>query len=249
MNKRKTSGRRPTTVIPVAGERRAMLNRIRARAKKFGFKAASVRPKVYLLYAKLENNKSALTFRTNEETRQFAPELRLEKSDAAYIDKVAFGIHKVAVSGGDSLWANTPIIHYPDANWFGLTNEARDLEGLYNSTLEIKTDQDVRLEELWTGVFRHVPEQQYQPSATDPLTFQTIDPWYDLESNFGLWGNKRNELSINYGSGSYAAIAGDPADGTDPHENYAVLMLMGFELVRGAEAVTVSDANQIFRGM
>jgi hypothetical protein len=249
MQKKRLGAKIPQVMAPVTGQRRAMLNRIRKRARQFGFKDSDVRPKTYLLYALLENDKSSISFRTNEETRQFDQEIRLEKSDAAYIDKIALGLHKVLVISGEQKPANTPIIYYPDANWFGLANEARDLEGLYNSKVELKTDQDVRLEEFWTGHFRHVPEQQYQPQATDPLAIQTVDPFYDLETNFGLWGNKRNEFSVKYGPGVFSAIAGDAEDETDPHVNYAVVALSGFELVRGAESVTVSDANMIFKGM
>ncbi len=245
-----TKQKRVPFFAPVMGKRRATLNRIRSRARKFGFSPSAVRPQTLLLYAKLENNKSGLSWRLSEETKGHPAEIRLEKSDAFYLDKIALGLHKVLILNGEEAPANSPIIHYPDANWLVGADVARDCEGIYNSRLRMQTDQDVRLENFWTGDLRHVPEQQYQPSATDPLTFQySTDPYFDLESNFGLWGNKRNEISLTYGQGVYGAIAGQPTAGTDPYQNYGVIMLQGFLIVRGAEALTLSDANQLFAGL
>ena len=241
----KNTAAKPMYAAPVTGQRRAMLNRIRARAKKFGFKPSHVRPYTLVLYAQLVNDRSALSFTVAEETRAYNQEFRLEKSDAFYCDRIALGLHKVLVISSAESPANTPIIHYPDANWFTGTNEARDLEGIFQSQLMIKTDQDIRLEKFWTRHLRFVPEQQYEPSATDPKLFQqTNKEWYDLETNFGLWGNKRNEVEIKYGDGNFGAIAGTSGS----WQNYAVVMLDGFLLVRGAESVTVSDANAIFSG-
>lgn len=250
MTKNPQGAAAPKFAVPVSGERRAALNRIRARAKKFGFKEQDVRPMVLRLYAELVNNKSALEFRVSQETTVHDGEIRLEKSDVLWCDQVALAIHKVLIVGGAESPANSPLIYYPDLSWFPETNEPRDLEGLYNSRLTIQTDQDVRLERLDTSVFRRVPEQQYQPSATDPLLFQSDGKeWFDLVTNIAFWGNRRNEIRIQYGSGSFAAINGDPADATDPHRNYAVIKLNGFVLVRGAESLNMSQANMIFEGI
>lgn len=240
----------PKFMIPVAGQRRATLNRIRARAKSLGFDPQDVRPLCLRLYAKLVNNKSALEFTVSQETSVHAAEIRLEKSDVMWVDQMALGIHKVLIISSAEAPANSPLIYYPDANWLTETGEARDLEGIYNSLLSVQTDQDVRLEKFDTQMLRRVPQQQYEPSATDPLTWETDGKeFYDLESNFGLWGNRRNQIRIQYGTGSFAAIAGDPVDATDPHQNYAVIRLNGFVLVRGAEALTAAQANVLFEGM
>lgn len=247
-NRRKRPRRRGRRVFaPVMGERRATLNRIRSRAIKFGFKESDVRPIQLRLYALLKNNISGLTFKVAQETQVHSMEIRLEKSDAFYCDKVGFALHKVLIDGGTEIPANTPMIHYPDPNWFAAANQARDMEGLYNSQMFVKTDQDVRLEQFDTALFRKVPRQQYVPASAGVLQqwWETNgEELYDIQTNFGLWGNKRNEFEIKFGDGSYANIAGD---GTS-HNNYGVILLQGFKLVRGAEAVTVSDANLIFRG-
>lgn len=240
----------PKLMIPVAGERRATLNRIRARAKMFGFDPQNVRPQCLRLYAKLVNNKSSLEFRVSQETSVHAAEIRLEKSDVFWCDQLALAIHKVLFISSAEAPANSALIYYPDLAYFNETGEARDLEGVYNSRLSIQTDQDVRLENFDTQLLRHVPRQQFEPTATDPLLWETTGKeFYNLESNFGLWGNRRNEIRIQYGTGSFAAIAGDPADATDPHQNYAVVQLNGFTLVRGAEALSASQANVLFEGL
>jgi hypothetical protein len=245
-DKRKRTMTPPVIQQPVVGQRRAMLNRIRARAKAYGFEIDKVRPIRYLLYHKLRNNPPSVVFNVAQEQSTYPLEIRLEKSDAAWIDRIGLAIHKVLIDSGSEIPANSPRIHYPDPNWLALPNEARDLEGLYNSQLFIKTDQTIRQERYDTSQFRCVPQQQYQPSATDPLWWETSkDCLVDVETNFGIWGNKRNELEIKLGEGSYSAIAGN---GTT-HNNYAVLMLEGFELVRGAESITVSDMNVLFENI
>ena len=245
-DKRKKFYNPPVIQQPVVGQRRAMLNRIRSRAKKYGFDFDKVRPIRYLLYNKLRNNPPSVIFNVAQETSTYPLEIRLEKSDAAWIDKIGLAIHRVLIDSGAEIPANSPRIHYPDPNWFTLTNEARDLEGLYNSQLYIKTDQDMRQERYDTSQFRCVPEQQYEPNATDTKWWQTPkEAMVDVDTNFGIWGNKRNELEIKLGEGTYAAIAGN---GTT-HNNYAVLMLEGFELVRGAESITVSDMNLLFENI
>lgn len=250
MNKKVGPVKQVPFFAPVMDAKRAMLSRIRTRAGKYGFANADVRPHRLLLYAILQNNKSNLVWRTNIENGSHPAEIRLEKSDAFYVSKIGLAVHKVLILNGEEAPANTPLIHYPDANWFPAADEARDLEGLYSSQLSFKTDQDVRLELFHTSQLRCVPEQQFQPSAADPLTFQyNNEPMLDVAANWGLWGNKRNELELRYGKGVFGAIAGDPANGATPYQNYAVIVLDGFLIVRGAEAVTKSDANLLFAGL
>ncbi len=237
-----------TVVAPVQGERRAVLNSIRARAKKFGFQPSSVREKTLVLWAKLVNNKSGLVWELNQEQNKIEPEIRLEKSDAIYIDRWALTLAKVNIVGGVEQYANVRHLPYVDANIHAEAGEANDLQGIYNSELEVKTDQDVRVEQFHTHKFLNVPEQQFQPSATDPLVAQTVDMWVDINTRLGFWGKKRNTIRMDYGAGSFGAIAGDPADAATPYQNYAVLWLDGFEIVRGSESLSLSDANMILYG-
>ncbi len=237
-----------TVVAPVQGERRAVLNSIRARAKQFGFAPSSVREKTLVLWAKLENNKSGLQWDLNQETQTYDPEIRLEKSDAIYIDRWALSICKVNIVGGVEQFANVRHMHYPDANIHAATGEANDLLGLFNSEIEVKTDQDVRQERYYTGKFLKIPRQQFQPSATDPLVAQTVNQWVTINERIAFWGKKRNSIRLDYGSGSFAAIAGAPTAGTNPYQNYAVLFLDGFEIVRGSESLSLTDANMILYG-
>jgi|GEM_PF-4516149 len=237
-----------TVVAPVQGERRAVLNSIRARAKQFGFQPSSVREKTLVLWAKLENNKSGLLWELNQETQKFDPEIRLEKSDAIYIDQWALTLAKVNIVAGVHQFANVRHLCYPDANIHTAAGEANDLLGIYNSELEVKTDQDVRQEKFHTGKFLKIPRQQFQPSATDPLVAETVNPWVTSNTRLSFWGKKRNSIRADYGAGSYAAIAGDPAAVSNPYQNYAVLWLDGFEIVRGSESLSLSDANMILYG-
>lgn len=247
-----------TIQMPVQGQRRATLNRIKSRAKSFGIDPSSVRPQVLRLYSKLENDRNSLKFRVDQESNIHNMENRLEKSDAFFADKLGLGIHKVLLNSGTEEPANTPLFFYPDANYFTETDEAKTLEALYNSLLAFKTDQDVRLDNFDTSLFRSVPEQQYQAAAALiasaaqavparwPSYTSSEDYMYDMVTNFGLWGNKRNEITISLGDGDLGHVAGAPAS---THQNYAVILIEGFQIVNGAESVTKSAFNQIFSDM
>lgn len=242
--------------MPVMGQRRATLNRIRTRSKKYGLKIGDVRPYCLRLYAELKNERNSLTFRVDQETTAKSSEIRLEKSDVLFVDRLGLGIHKVLITDSVEQPANTPLIFYPDVNLFTEADEAKTLEALYNSRLSFKTDQDVRLDNFDTRVLRSVPEQQYnaaaaiiagtaQPVAANVPSYKSPDDYmYDLVTNFGVWGNKRNEVSISLGDGDLGHVAGAAT-----HQNYAVLLLEGFQIVNGAESATKSALNQIFSDM
>ena len=116
----------------VISERQAVLEKVRYRAMKFGFPSKGiVRPAQIVLYAKLENGKSSLKFNVNQEMQTIPHEIRLEKSDVFYADKLGLFLHKVAIVNNVETF-NSPIYSYPDPNIWTVANEARDLEGIYN---------------------------------------------------------------------------------------------------------------------
>lgn len=231
--------------MPVVGRGRGAMNRIRSKARQYGFQDQDVRPFRIRMYDQLEDNSSSLVFQTNLVNKEHPMEILLDKSDAFFAIRLGLGIHKVLLdANGKEIPANTPIIHYPDPNWFsgpaiapGVSTEAQSLEMLYNALLSFKTDQNVRLENYDTQQLRFVTETQYDPNPPVKLWEQTGRELKYLDSNFGLWGNRRNELKIELRNGDYSAIAGV----ADDHINYAVLELDGFIIVRGAEAITKAD--------
>lgn len=231
---------------------RGVMNRIRRRARKYGFKNASVREFTLIMYAALTEKSNSLKFQTNLVNQAHEMECLLEKSDAFFTQKFALGIHKVAIDGGVEQPGNTPLFHYEDPNWFDAggagfldagTKESQAVGLLYNSgKLSLKTDTDVRQESLDCRKFRKVPETQYNPGP--PFTWPCYDDDAIFEEspvNFGIWGNKRNEFNIEFANGDYANIAGDPG----VSQNYAVLMVKGLLIPTAAEAITRSDAHQL----
>ena len=231
----------------VISERQAVLEKVRYRAMKFGFPSKGiVRPAQIVLYAKLENGKSSLKFNVNQEMQTIPHEIRLEKSDVFYADKLGLFLHKVAIVNNVETF-NSPIYSYPDPNIWTVANEARDLEGIYQSLFEFKTDTDVRLERYHTAKLRWVPETQGNPGGT-PISLaqgRLDDALQSIVTNIGIWGNKRNEVTLSYPQGTFQAIAGD---GTT-YETYAVIYFDGFRIVRGAESMTISDASVVFGGL
>ena len=239
---KKVSSFARTVQIPVVGDRRAILNRVRARAKRFGFKDSDVRPSQIILYKKLTNNVSSIEWKVNEETGSSVQEIRLDKSDVQYTDRLGLLLHNVTISNGLEIF-NQPLLPYPDPQVFAAAGEAAALEGLFQGKLEIKTDTDVRLENYHTAQLRFVPNQQND--GTVIMEYDLEKFLRKIETNIGLWGNKRNTVTLKFPQGSFAAIAGDGS----ADENYAVFYMDGFKIIRGAESLSKADANVIFEGI
>jgi len=247
--------KRGIKAAPVLNAGRGELNLVRSIAKRKGFQDQDVRPIVLRMYQQLVATKSSYVFDCSVATAQHPLEIRIDKSDLVVGSRMALGVHKVLLdANGDEQPANSPISFYPDPDWFdgagggtGLpgssANEAQSLETLYNGHLSLKTDQDIRLQEYDAADFRMVPETQFNPTAdTGHLFGRSGNEFRPLYSMFYLAGNRNNKFELQLGNGDYSAIAGVAAD----HVNYAVVMVKGFILVRGAESFTKGDFSQIF---
>lgn len=211
-------------------------------ARKNGQTQRNARPHTIRLYAKLVNNRSTIKFEVDDALAKRVNPMAngLLERDAFISTFAALGIHKSIVSGGTEYYGNTPMYFYPDANNFngaaasgGVASEAQCLELLYNGLLMIKTNQDVRLEDYETCLFRHVTETQ-QSAATVPSFDENV--FRDLGRKIAFAGGDSSTITIDYSDrGDHSAIAGDPATGN----NYACLLLYGTIIKSGAQKRTV----------
>lgn len=247
------NNKRKVRQAPVMSPMRGTLNRIRSRARKYGLKTSDVREFELVMYAKYSQRNNILKFEAIEGTGkanvgQHPLEILCPKTDVVWCAEAALGIHKVLLNNGIEQSGNTQPVYYPDPNWFpgnagAFPTEAQSLEMTYNGTLRFMTKNDQRLSDLSTSQFRHVPDQQYEVGPPVKVIRQEGSEYVKLQNNFGVWGNKSNTFEVLLADeGDYSQVEGVAGD----HVNYAVLKLKGFIMVGGAQAVTVSDANQIF---
>lgn len=214
-----------------------MLTRLRGQAGEQGNTKRNVRPHILRLYARLNNTQNSITFDIDKKTNGDIHILSngLDEKDAFIADSLALGIHPTIISGGVELFANTPPIFYPDPRVFPTANEARDLEILYNASLQLESNQDIRLQDVDTWQFRTVPQTQFNAVAsTPPSIVQSGNEFKSLETAIAFAGGDKNSITIRWQGGSYAAIAGN---GT-ANNNYAVIFLSGLIIKNGAQKAT-----------
>lgn len=211
----------------------------------WGMKAQDVRPQLLMFYAKLQSNQKGITFNIGDTTRGLVDtENLLKKANVMFAHEFGLAIHQVKIDPADPnrrLPGNTPLIFYPDKFLFagppiapGTQNEWQCLEMLYRAKLSLKTDSDVRLEDFPTDGFRSVTEVGESATAHRNQSELVLR---DVTSALHFYGDRRTTATIDLPEGDYSAIAGVPG----VTENYAVLLLRGFECVNAANNQRVLD--------
>ncbi|MEO1413413.1 MAG: hypothetical protein AAFW73_26275 [Bacteroidota bacterium] len=227
---------------------RKLLTDLRTKAGQIGLPVDSVRPHRLLLYAPLLSDDSAIEFALDRRQGERPLEIRLDENDAFLCHAAGLALHGVPIIGGRELPAIVERLHYPDPNVFngpaiGGVTELQSLEMVYNGLLQIETEQDIRLKQYDTSVFRTVPEVQ-KSATTVPQTCENAIK--DLDTAFMFYGGSRNDIRIllNSAGGNYAAISGV----ADTRVNYAVLILEGIIMTGASKKATAGAIHKIFRG-
>ena len=226
---------------------RKQLERHRAWAKTRGISAEKVRPQILKLYAPLVQNTDTYTFSTDINlppvvASSVTVENRLKRDSLMFVNLIGLALHKVPIFSGVKYPHNSPLVFYPDKNIFadaaaapGVVAEHQCLEAVYNGLLSFKTAQSVRLEDYPCNVFRSAPDTQNGAAAQPSQSIQLVD----VNTSFYLSGSVDNRFTLNIGSASDRnGIAGGAES-----QNYAVLLLAGFEVMDGARALKQIEAE------
>lgn len=221
---------------------RNQLAKHRAWAKQKGLKMENLRPQVLKLYAPFTSTSDKLEFNTDfNMSSGITTENLLKRDSVMFVNLVGLAIHKVPIFSGAKYPRNTPLHFYPDKNVFadaavapGVVPEFQCLEALYNGVLSFKTSQSVRLEDHPCNVFRAVPFTQNGAAAYPSHGELNL---IDLNVSFGLSGQTNNKFTINIGGDSDR----NGITGGAESQNYAVLLLAGFEVVEAARAGIRAD--------
>lgn len=226
---------------------RGFLVKLREVASQLGLKESDVRPQTLRVLYKLTATSNTLTFDIARKTGNHALDNLLQENDFFVGHGVALGILPVPVINSIEAAGNAQPIFYPDPNIFTtagsgtLASEAQALEMVYNSTMRIETNQDIRVKDFPTVIFRDCPETQ--KAAALQNSYDTV-PFKDLYTGLGFAGGNVNEIEVKFPSqGEFSQIAGSAT-----RVNYAVLLIQGTLLVGGAQKATAGRIFQLING-
>lgn len=226
---------------------RQFLVQLRDVAKQLGLKESDVRPQTLKVHVKLAATANSVKFDIARKTGNHALDNLLQENDFFVGHSLALGILPVPVINSLEASGNAQPIFYPDPNIFTtagsatLASEAQALEMVYNSTLRIETNQDIRVKDFPTNIFRDCPETQ--KAAALQNSYDTV-PFKDLYTGLGFAGGNVNEIELKFPSqGEYSQIAGSAT-----RINYAVLLIQGVLVVGGAQKATAGRIYQYLNG-
>lgn len=217
--------------------RLGVLDKFRSDAPGKGLSKRNVRPHVLRLYALLSASQNGFEIDLDRKINGSVHPLSngLEENDAFIADGLGLAIHPTIITGGTELFANTYPLFYPDARIFTGANEARDLEVLYNGRLQVESNQDIRLQDYETWMFRQVNETQFNAVAnTAPTIPNTRNEIKSLDTAIAFAGGDNNRIKVTWTGGGYAAIAGV----ADTRRNFACILLSGVIIKNGAASAT-----------
>ncbi len=220
---------------------RSMLKQHRVWGQRYGINAADIRPQTLKIFFKLDPNKDSYSVDLSQNGgAQISPiEYRLKDSSLFFANLFGLALLKAPIVASVEYPAGAPFVFYPDKTIFGDAagtaplSEAQSLEMVYHSGLTLKTDQTIRLDELTTEIFRSAPDTQSGAAAHPSQALELRD----LSSSFFLWGDRKNVVTLQLpGGGNRVNIQG----GADS-QNYAVLLVGGFEVVNAANSSRVKE--------
>ena len=217
------------------------LAKVRAWASSKNINPKNIRPQILKLYAPLTTASDVLRFNTDVNMPSgIATENLLKRDSVFFANLFGLGLHKVQEVSGAKYPHNTQLVFYPDKTIFADAAVAPSvfaewgcLESVYNGLLTLKTAQDVRLEDHPTNVFRMAPDTQ-SGAAAHPSNGLVLT---DLNVSFLMSGQKNNQFTINLGSTSDRSSI----EGGAESNNYAVLIIAGYEVVDAARANIAAD--------
>lgn len=223
---------------------RQFLVQLRDVAKQLALKESDVRPQTLLVHVKLAPTANSIKFDIARKTGTHALDNLLQENDFFVGHSIALGILPVPVINSIEAAGNAQPVFYPDPNIFTtagsatLATEAQALEMVYNSTLRIETNQDIRVKDFPAKIFRDCPETQ--KAAALQNSYDTV-PFKDLYTGLGFAGGNVNEIELKFPSqGEYSQIAGSAT-----RINYAVLLIQGVLVVGGAQKATAGRIYQL----
>ena len=205
-------------------------------------KKSDIQPRTLRAFGELLGDSQTVSFNYKESAKILAGEALLRDNRIFIGTHLAFGIAKVPMlasgSGGATVLApgNMEVISYPHPDMFasstvpvtsfggnsGSASTATELQAIrmfFNGKVTLKTDNKIRLEEF--------PMSRFSILTQYGAYFQRQLEYVDMFSAWMFDGSQENTALIQFMSGKYDGIAGNPTT----HRNYGVSEFEGFEIV------------------
>jgi hypothetical protein len=222
---------------------RSMLKQHRAWAAKYDINPADIRPQTLLLFARLAADKETYYFDVDDKATSICPiENRLKDSSLFFANLFALGLLKAPVASSVEYPAGAPMVHYPDKTIFAtaagtaVLSEAQALEMVFHSSLTLKTDQTVRLDEMACEIFRFAPDTQSGAAAHPSQGLALID----ISTSFFIWGDRKNQFTLQLPQGGDRThVKGGAAA-----QNFLVIGVGGFEVVNAGNNARTKDFSR-----
>jgi hypothetical protein len=193
-----------------------------------------------VLFAQLGNS-GAYTFQVNENQNKLVSEIRLRQGDAFIPTHVGLYLTKTADATDAELSAAKKHT-FPNTVVFSGSNEAKNLEAIYNSRLQVQVNSVNLTETLYTQRFKRVGMAQqglaistaasnnsYQQSSWDNDMYGMCA----MSQSIAFNGVQNNVINL--------ILPASVAAGGTSSINYAVIVFKGVQVINGSSAV--SDAS------
>jgi len=197
-----------------------------------------------VLFAQLGNS-GAYTFQVNENQNKLVSEIRLRQGDAFIPTHIGLYLTKTADATDAELSAAKKHT-YPNTIVFSGSNEAKNLEAIYNSRLQVQVNSVNLTETLYTQRFKRVgTAQQGLNASTGSSVTPAASVYQASEWSNDMYGMCTMSQSIAFNGVQNNVInlilpASVAAGGTSSN-NYAIIVFKGVQVINGSNAV--SDAS------
>ena len=211
---------------------------------------SKIEPHTMRAFAELRSDNASVVFNYKAAKSVLKGETLLSDNHIFVGNLMAFGIAQIPVIGGVSAPGNMETICYPHPDVFAnstvgtssfssaistgtsVSTELQSVRMFFNGLLQVKTDQDIRIENFAMSGFSMLEQQS---GLHVPRGLHHVD----MYNTMLLDGSKDNSATITYMDGRYDAIAGD----LTTHRNYGISEIKGF-IIRcdAATAIRVKTA-------
>lgn len=198
----------------------------------------------------LLGNSGSYAFQVNDNTNKLVTEIRLRQGDAFIPTKIGFFVRKAnSATLTDALQATSVLYTFPNSQVFTGTNEASNLQALWNSRLLITVNSVNLLEYMDTLRFRRVSLAQKGLAVSTVATTGVVqdNEWNSsdygfcpLEQDLCFNGQANNTLGL-------ALPTSVDCTGTTS-SNYAVVMFKGVLVPNGAAAIKDKSIKTFVEG-
>lgn len=155
----------------------------------------------------------------------------LKQNDLFIVTHIGILLKKITTAGiTDALQASAKLYTYPNPSIFAASNEAANLEAIYNGWLSFAVDRKIYIPALETRNFLRIPDAQagaVTAAIAGPTTYTTPRDGFP-NSLYGYYPTDKFQFDGQQTLDFNLNMAGAPDLTAAAQTNYVVMMLKGF---------------------